>query len=80
MKQRVKMWGNSLSLRIPRAIAEELRLQPDSEVELSLEESKLVIRPINDESYDLDQLLSRVTPSNLHSETDWGEAVGREPW
>jgi putative addiction module component (TIGR02574 family) len=31
-------------------------------------------------SYTLEQLLAGVRPSNLHRETDWGPAVGRELW
>ena len=80
MRQRVKMWGNSLSLRIPRSIAEELHLQPDSEVEISVRESRLVIEPVAPPVYDLDQLLSMVNPQNLHGETDWGPPVGKEVW
>ena len=80
MRQRVKKWGNSLSLRIPRAIAEELHLQEDSEVEISVRESRLVIEPVAPPVYDLDQLLSMVDPQNLHGETDWGPAVGKEVW
>ena len=81
-KQRVQMWGNSLSVRIPKALAEELRLRPNSEVELSLESSKLVIRPVarSRPVYDLDELVSQITPENVHGETDWGPPVGKEVW
>ena len=30
--------------------------------------------------YDLDDLLARVTPDNLHPEQDTGEAQGNEEW
>ena len=26
------------------------------------------------------ELVSRITPENLHSETDWGQPVGKEQW
>jgi antitoxin MazE len=80
VRQRVQMWGNSLSVRIPKAMAQELHLQPNSEVEMSLEASNLVIKPVTRPVYDLDELLSQVTPENLHGEVDWGPAVGKEVW
>ena len=80
MRQRVKKWGNSLSLRIPESIAEELHLRPDSEVEMSVRESRLVIEPVARPVYDLDELLSWVDPQTLHGETDWGPPVWKEAW
>lgn len=74
------MWGNSLSVCIPKAMAQELHLQPNSEVEMSLEASNLVIKPVTRPVYDLDELLSQVTPENLHGEVDWGPVVGKEVW
>ncbi len=28
----------------------------------------------------LEELVSRITPENLHARTDWGEPVGKEMW
>lgn len=39
------------------------------------------IEPENQEKiYNLDDLLARVTPENIHEETDTGPAVGLEIW
>jgi antitoxin MazE len=38
MKVRVRKWGNSLAMRIPRSFAKEARIEQDNEVNLSLEE------------------------------------------
>jgi len=78
METRVKMWGNSLALRIPRPLAEEVGLYEDSPVELSLEEGRLIILPISEPQYALEVLLAQVTPENLHGEVDTGEVVGSE--
>jgi len=80
METSVRKWGNSLALRIPRPLAEEVGLYEDSPVQLSLEEGRLVIVPIMEPRYALDTLLARVTPENLHSEVDTGEAIGGEAW
>lgn len=80
METRVKMWGNSLALRIPRPLAEEVGLYEDSPVRLSVEEGRLIVLPIDESRYTLEALLAQVTPENLHSEVDTGEPIGGESW
>jgi antitoxin MazE len=80
MRVRVQKWGNSLALRIPKSFAVETDLDPGSEVDLTLEEGRLVITPLAEPEVSLDQLLAQITPQNLHSEVDFGGAVGRESW
>jgi antitoxin MazE len=80
MQTRVQKWGNSLALRIPRSFAAEVRLREDTPVELSLEEGKLVIRPLAEEPLTLEELLRGVTEQNLHGEWVTGRAIGKEAW
>jgi antitoxin MazE len=43
------------------------------------EGGRIVIEPVrNTKEYDLEQLLAGITPENLHSEVDFGPAVGKE--
>jgi antitoxin MazE len=80
MKTKVQMWGNSLALRIPKSFATEALLEPDTEVDLSLDQGKLVITPIIEPAYTLEQLLEGVTDENIHAEVDTGASVGNEAW
>jgi antitoxin MazE len=80
MKARVQKWGNSLALRIPRSFAAEARIQQDAEVDLSLEEGRLVITPVAPPKQTLEQLLEQVTEHNLHQEVEAGPGIGRELW
>lgn len=80
MRVRVQKWGNSLALRIPRSFAAETALDPGSEVDLTLEQGRLVVTPLPEPAYRLDDLLARVTPANLHAELDPGPSVGDEAW
>lgn len=80
MKSRIKKWGNSLALRIPKAFAAEANLRQDSTVEVSLVDGKLVIAPIAKRKLTLDRLLAGVNKDNLHGEVDTGPAVGNEVW
>jgi antitoxin MazE len=80
MKTRVQKWGNSLALRIPKAFATEAGLAEDVPVELSIVRGKIVVNPLSEEPLSLEELLSGITPANLHGEWDTGPAVGKELW
>lgn len=73
-------WGNSLAIRIPKNLAEELALTEKSTVDLSVVEGKIVITPQTTPSYSLEELLEVITPDNLHGEVDSGLATGNEVW
>jgi len=80
MKTRVQKWGNSLALRIPRAIAADANIEAGSTVDIQLRDGKLAIEPITESSYELDELLAEVTDANLHREVATGGRMGREAW
>ena len=80
METKVKKWGNSLALRIPKPLAIEVGLEDDALVELSLLNGKLIIEPVVTAEPSLEQLLAQVTENNLHGEVDTGPAVGDEAW
>ena len=66
MKTRVQKWGNSLALRIPKSFADEVGLQREASVEVSLADGKLIITPVAKPKLTLKQLLAKVTKENLH--------------
>ncbi len=74
----VKKWGNSASVRIPAAIMEAARLNLDDAVNVREEGGCIIIEPVRPSVYDLAELLANITADNLHSETDFGPAVGKE--
>jgi len=80
MQTRVQKWGNSLALRIPKPLADEVGLRENSPVELWLRDNMLIITPVVKPTFDLAQLLTQVTEDNLHREVDTGPAVGGEAW
>jgi len=80
MAAKIKKWGNSLALRIPKALAAEAGISDNSLVEVKLKQGKLVIsRPLEPELR-LSDLLQRVTKSNLHEEVETGPGRGGEAW
>ncbi|MBI4185949.1 MAG: AbrB/MazE/SpoVT family DNA-binding domain-containing protein [Chloroflexi bacterium] len=80
MKTRVQKWGNSLALRIPKSFADEVGLQKETAIEISLADGKLIVAPVAKPKLTLKQLLAKVTKANLHHEIDTGPAVGNETW
>jgi antitoxin MazE len=80
MHSRVQKWGNSLAVRIPKPFASEIGLARDAEVEITVSEGKLIVSPCETPSYSLEELLSGVRKSNLHTEVFTGPAKGREVW
>ena len=80
MKTRVQKWGNSLALRIPKSFANEVGLQRETSVEVSLSDGSLVITPVTKPKPNLKRLLAQITKENLHHEVDTGAVVGNETW
>jgi len=79
MRTKIVKWGNSLGLRIPKALAEEVAVREGSVVEISLARGQLVIRPAP-ARYELEDLLDEVSQENLHAEVITGMPQGSEGW
>jgi antitoxin MazE len=77
---RIKKWGNSYGIRIPKENMEELGIRPDDMVEIHSELGHLTITPVQKPKYTLDGLLAQMTPENLHDEIQTGKAIGAEIW
>lgn len=78
MKAKIQKWGNSLAVRVPKAIAEEAGVKSNDIVEMNVEDGKIVLLPEIAPEYHLDDLLEGITNENLHSVVETGEPLGRE--
>lgn len=79
LRARVAKWGNSLGVRIPKAVAKEVGLDEGANVEVKVSGRNLVLAPTRRE-YSLNELVAAITPKNRHGKTDWGAPVGNENW
>jgi len=79
MRTEVGKWGNSLAVRLPKAVAEELGLTAGTPVELILRDGTIVIAR-RSPRYELTDLLASVHAKNLHEAFDTQDARGREAW
>lgn len=79
MLTKVQKWGNSLAVRLPKALTDEIDVHSNSPVEVVVQGDSIVVRPAR-RTYNLDDLLAQITPDNLHGEQDFGYPVGNEEW
>jgi antitoxin MazE len=75
----IARWGNSLGLRLPKAVALEARIGEGDTVEVSVKEGEIIVRPAQS-TYSLHELVSKITARNRHGESDWGKPKGHEQW
>lgn len=73
-------WGNSIAVRIPAAFIKDIGASEGQCADLSLQDGKLVITPVEGPVYDLDELLAAWPEGEHDEETDWGPPVGNEVW
>ena len=76
-KAQMAKWGNSLAIRIPKAVAEKARMKEGDAVELIAGQGRIELRRA-ERIPSLDELIAKITPENRYDETDWGADVGRE--
>lgn len=70
MTTKIRKWGNSAAVRIPKTVMKSRGFRYGSEVEVSL-------KPLR-KKYNIDELIAQITPKNRYPETDWGPDVGNE--
>ena len=80
MQVKIQKWGNSLALRIPKVFALNVNIKQHELVDLSVNDGKIVIKPIIQKELSLEDLLDGISENNLHSEFDTGAPEGKEVW
>jgi len=77
----IKRWGNSLGMRLPSAVAKAAHLHLDQQVRLVVEEGRVVVTPLDNRWYSLEQRLSQFKPEKHGGEAiQTDELVGAEKW
>jgi antitoxin MazE len=80
VKATVKKWGNSAAVRIPSSVMKATHLDLDEVVEVREEKGRIVIEPVRQKKYVLDDLVKGITRKNLHEAVDFGASEGKEVW
>jgi antitoxin MazE len=79
MQLAIAKWGNSLAIRLPRHVLDEVKLAEGSTVDLIVRDGQVVVTPVR-KKIKLDDLLAQMTDENAHIEVEWGEPKGDEIW
>jgi antitoxin MazE len=76
-KAQVVKWGNSLAVRIPKAIAEHARLREGDPIVIESLNGRVELRPA-EQVPTLEELVAQIRPENRYPETKWGHDRGKE--
>jgi antitoxin MazE len=77
MTTKVQKWGNSLAVRLPKEIAENVGFRQGSVVSIVGGAGLIYIRPLRPKET-LEQLVRKINKKNRHSEIDFGKSIGKE--
>ena len=78
MRGQMQKWGNSLAVRIPKAIADQVKLKEGDALEIEVaNDGSLRVVPAS-KVPTLSQLVAQITPENRYEEVSLGPAVGKE--
>lgn len=82
MITRVQKWGNSQGLRIAKNLLDEARISVDDEVEVTVQDGEIIVRPVTRRRgrYDLRKLVAQMPDDYEPCEEDWGAPSGKEAW
>ena len=69
--------GNSLGLRLPRALAQPIGASEGQKVNIVADGVRLIIEPVAP-APSLQDLLVNMTPEAIRAAFDWGEDMARE--
>lgn len=76
-KAQLAKWGNSLAVRIPKAVAEQAHLQEGDSIMIEALKGRVELRPA-EKIPTLEELVAQITPENRYKESNWGPEVGKE--
>jgi antitoxin MazE len=81
MTTTVQKWGNSLGIRVPKAVAEQVDLKTGSRIQFDVHDGVLTIRPLRQRrrsKYKLSELLAKWQGPYPHKGLFDDPPVGRE--
>ena len=78
MQAQVLKWGNSLAVRIPKAVADDTHFQVGDPLEIAVGVDGVVQMHRIGEIPTLAELVAQITPENRYAEVSVGPEIGRE--
>jgi antitoxin MazE len=75
MTTKIQKWGNSLGIRLPKAIIEDTPFCLGTEVIINKKGSEIILKPVK---HTLEEIMKTIDPRKIHRLVDWGPDVGNE--
>lgn len=79
-KVQLVRWGNSLAVRIPKNVAEEVEFREGDRLLIEVAAHGVLAVKAAKAPPTLEELVARITPKNLHKEQWTDEPRGNESW
>ncbi len=80
MNSAIRKWGNSIAVRLPKVVAEEVSLRSGSPVTIEARDGRVLVTPVRKPAYRLASLVRGITKTNRHRPLDMGRPRGDEAW
>jgi antitoxin MazE len=74
----LQQWGNSLAVRIPAAVARSARFKVGQPVEVSVQDSNVLVKPVGEPKLTLAQKLAAFDPVRHSGEAMVTGRIGKE--
>ncbi len=78
MTTKIRKWGNSYAMRIPKEIMKEMHFREGSPVSFSIEGKSVIVTHTKKAVYTLDSLLKNFDSKKQHAEVFDMQEVGNE--
>lgn len=76
----IQKWGNSQGIRIPKFILEQINLDANSNVSITVKDDSIIIKKAAEKHKTLAERFANYTGETPSGEYDWGEPQGEEIW
>lgn len=76
----IQKWGNSQGIRIPKFILEQINLDANSNVSITVKGDSIIIKKAAKKHKTLAERFANYTGETPSGEYDWGEPQGEEIW
>ena len=80
MTTKVQKWGNSLAVRLPKAMARAALFKAGTPVFIKQDRRGIMIVPKTAQARTLEEMIAQITPENRYEKIDWGPRRGKEIW
>ena len=80
MATRIRKWGNSIAVRLPKYVAEAASLTEGTPVTIESRDGRIIVEPVRATVYRLDDLVRKINGRNRHELVKTGKPRGREVW